>query len=451
MTPLLRLLMVVAASAAAQERALAPAPPLSLVPMPQVAALAPSGGVTTLSNSSTIFFTPAAAEPAALALAADLLSVFGLGVATELRASAAAPPGVGNVLLAIGTVPLPPPPTPLPPPTPAAACNESAFLPATLFNNTDFADGNGPRTTSDAASCCALCAGTDGCEFWSFLVDTSVPGTQCRWATLTFCCFMHSTDADLVADSRWTSGARPPQPALPPTGAVPPTTMEGFEDASYSLSVRADAGVSAVGASVAALHHAGVTILQAMLPPPAAASAAAAPAMAALPSLPDLDVLDWPLRPWRGLQIDLSSGYYHDMQQLFHAVDLCRMVKASVIVLHTGAETWMGVAMQSVEDMNETWRHANPVGPFTQAGTKPARTLRTRARPRARPRARTLTLNRKPRCPMHPYRRLADAMAAASSTAAAKCARLWPTALRAACASCRTARRRRTSLTTSRR
>ena len=197
---------------------------------------------------------------------------------------------------------------------------------------------------------------------------------------------MHSSDADAVADARWTSGARPPQPALPPTGAVPPTTMEGFEDASYSLSAREDAGISAVGASVTALHHASVTILQAALPPPSGASASAsasAGASAGAPtsastsasasasadasasasaSLPDLDVLDWPLRPWRGLQIDLSSGYFHDLAQLYRAVDLCRMVKASVLVLHTGAETWMGVAMQSVEDMNETWRHANPAG-----------------------------------------------------------------------------------------
>jgi hypothetical protein len=163
----------------------APAPPLSLVPMPQIAALAPSGGATALSNSSIIFYTPAAAEPAALALAADLLSVFGLGVATQLRASAEAPPGAGNVLLSLGAVPLPPPPPPLPPPSPAAACNASAFLPATNYNNSDFADPTGPRTTADAAGCCALCTETDGCEFWSFLVDPSVPGEECRWATLT--------------------------------------------------------------------------------------------------------------------------------------------------------------------------------------------------------------------------------------------------------------------------
>ena len=416
----------------------APAPPLSLVPMPQVAALAPSGGTTTLSNSSTIFFTPAAAEPAALALAADLLSVFGLGVATKLSASADTLPGAGNVLLSIGDVPLPPPPPPLPPPAPAAACNASAFLPATNFNNSDFADPDGPRTTADAAGCCALCASTDGCEYWSFLVDASVPGEQCRWATLTFCCFMHSTNADPVADSRWTSGARPPQPALPPTGAVPPTTMEGFEDASYSLTARAEAGVSAVGASVSALHHAGVTILQAMLPPPAASAVAAqavrAAVAAASPSLPDLDVVDWPLRPWRGLQIDLSSGYYHDMQLLYRAVDLCRMVKASVIVLHTGAETWMGLAMQSVEDMNVSWRHANPAGgcyggclceSHRQQKPLPVRTLIPSA--------------------VAPIANLPTQF-----TPAPRCASSWHTASHAEFALCRTARPLRASPTTSR-
>ena len=358
---------------------------LSLVPWPQQVSLASSGGATALTNASVIFYSPAAAAPAALALAADLLAVFGIVVTAQEAAASVggsggvggdpAPPGPGNVIMALGDVPLPPPPPPLPPPLPGSACNASAFRPATNFDNQDFADPNGPRTAADAGACCALCAQTDNCAFWSFQVDPAVPGTQCRWATLTYCCWLHSSDANATADARFESGSAPGMPPLPPTGAVPPTSMSGFEDASYSLQARAASGVVAVGASVSALHHAGVTLLQAMLPAPAPApssAGAAQPANAphvggsarspAPASVPDLDALDWPLRAWRGLQLDLSSGYFHSLEQLRRAVDLCRMVKASVLVLHTGAETWMGLAMQSVADMNETWRHANPRG-----------------------------------------------------------------------------------------
>ena len=414
------LLSLLAAAAAATPAAAAdPLATLSLVPWPQQVTLADGGGATLLSNASVVFFSPAAAQPAAEALAQDLLSVFGLGVATRPAAAAdeeagapltaAMGPGAGNILLALGAVPLPPPPPPLPPPPPGAACNGTAVYPNTAYNNSDFADPNGPRTTADAGGCCALCSQTANCNFWSvfarrsharcpppvpthpfspppgrrsFQIDPAVPGNQCRWATLTYCCWLHSSDANATADSRYTSGAAPGLPPLPPTGAVPPTTAAGFEDASYSLTARAASGAVAVGASVSALHHAAVTLLQSLLPPPALAGAgrpragvpAAAAAKAAVAAvsaaaaasgaaaLPAVDVLDWPLRPWRGLQLDLSSGYYHSIDELKRAIDLCRMVKSSVLVLHTGAETWMGLAMQSVENMNATWRHSNPAG-----------------------------------------------------------------------------------------
>ena len=48
--------------------------------------------------------------------------------------------------------PLPPPPPPAPPPPPVT-CSTHASV---KLNNTRYADGNGPRTTSDANACCAL-------------------------------------------------------------------------------------------------------------------------------------------------------------------------------------------------------------------------------------------------------------------------------------------------------
>ena len=38
------------------------------------------------------------------------------------------------------------------------------------FNNTNWADGNGPRTAVDANDCCAQCASVDNCNYWSFQV-----------------------------------------------------------------------------------------------------------------------------------------------------------------------------------------------------------------------------------------------------------------------------------------
>jgi N-acetyl-beta-hexosaminidase len=109
-----------------------------------------------------------------------------------------------GILNASGCVPPPPPPPPLPPPPPPAPVHCSPHTGVKL-NNTEYADGNGPRTTADAEGCCHLCGQTDGCAHWSFQVDTSVPGKVCHWATLTYCCWLHASDRNPVPDPAWVS------------------------------------------------------------------------------------------------------------------------------------------------------------------------------------------------------------------------------------------------------
>ena len=100
-----------------------------------------------------------------------------------------------------------------------AACS---YEPHVNLNNTDYVDGDGPRQAYSAEECAGLCASTNACSFFSFQVDAAVPGTQCRWATLTYCCWLHTSNALAVTDVSYTSGAvfdgtpcpPPPQPCV---------------------------------------------------------------------------------------------------------------------------------------------------------------------------------------------------------------------------------------------
>lgn len=109
-----------------------------------------------------------------------------------------------GILNATGCISPPPPPPPLPPPPPPPPVQCSPHSNVKL-NNTQFADGNGPRTMADAAECCQLCAQTNNCQHWSFQIDPAVSGKLCHWATLTYCCWMHSSAADAVKEVGWTS------------------------------------------------------------------------------------------------------------------------------------------------------------------------------------------------------------------------------------------------------
>ncbi len=109
-----------------------------------------------------------------------------------------------GILNATGCNPPPPPPPPPPAPPPPAPVKCSPHSSVKL-NNTKYVDGNGPRTTADAAACCQLCAKTGGCNHWSFQIDPSVKGNICHWGTLTYCCWMHASGEDAVAAPNWTS------------------------------------------------------------------------------------------------------------------------------------------------------------------------------------------------------------------------------------------------------
>ena len=111
--------------------------------------------------------------------------------------------------------PPPPPPPPSPPPSPVA-CTPHV---GAKLNNTQYADGNGPRTTVDADSCCQLCAHTGNCAHWSFQIDPTVAGKTCKWATLTYCCWMHSAATNPITQAGWTSDVAPaPSVAVNTTG-----------------------------------------------------------------------------------------------------------------------------------------------------------------------------------------------------------------------------------------
>lgn len=97
--------------------------------------------------------------------------------------------------------------------------------PGIKLNNTNYADGNGPRGASDAAECCSICAQIPNCGHWSFHINTSVPGKHCSWGTLTYCCWLHQAGGEIgnpsggganpVVDAAWTSGSTPPPWPLP--------------------------------------------------------------------------------------------------------------------------------------------------------------------------------------------------------------------------------------------
>ena len=138
------------------------------VPWPHNVSLGPAGaGVTlTTAGSRVVFASPTLASAAAV-LADDLLALHGLRLATAAGQAG----GPADILLSLlPPQPAPastPPPAPLPPPLPPppVQCQQT---PGTKLNNTDYADGNGPRTTASADECCQLCSETANCGAWSF-------------------------------------------------------------------------------------------------------------------------------------------------------------------------------------------------------------------------------------------------------------------------------------------
>ena len=106
----------------------------------------------------------------------------------------------------------------------AGACS---VLPSTKYNNSDFVDGDGPRQADSLDECSGLCASMAACAFYSFQVDPSVNGTSCRWATLTHCCWLHTSAANAIADPTFTSGAVFDGSACPPPPGPCTAAAEG--------------------------------------------------------------------------------------------------------------------------------------------------------------------------------------------------------------------------------
>eukprot|EP01043_Picozoa_sp_COSAG02_P011788 COSAG02_NODE_440_length_22296_cov_173.657386_14_plen_134_part_00 len=73
------------------------------------------------------------------------------------------------------------------------------------LDNQLYADGNGPRTAANATECCAICDQDPACKHWSYQINASLTGAVCHWATLTHCCWLHTSDANPVKAEGWTS------------------------------------------------------------------------------------------------------------------------------------------------------------------------------------------------------------------------------------------------------
>lgn len=151
--------------------------------------------------------------------------------ATLLAALATLPPGARSVVCEANTGASVSPPRFLPPPKRLTMTTYSMQCamgePGTVYNNQQYTDGNGPRGAHNASECCAVCAASDGCKFWSFNVDPALeaPPGQCRWAALTDCCWLHTDGGNLTelgpttpstqhgAKGVWTSGTVAPTAA----------------------------------------------------------------------------------------------------------------------------------------------------------------------------------------------------------------------------------------------
>ncbi len=73
------------------------------------------------------------------------------------------------------------------------------------LDNQLYVDGNGPRTAGNATECCAMCDQIPACKHWSYQVNASLSGAVCHWATLTHCCWLHTSATNPVKASGWTS------------------------------------------------------------------------------------------------------------------------------------------------------------------------------------------------------------------------------------------------------
>eukprot|EP00299_Pterocystis_sp_00344_P016398 c8229_g1_i1.p1 GENE.c8229_g1_i1~~c8229_g1_i1.p1 ORF type:complete len:858 (+),score=201.21 c8229_g1_i1:35-2608(+) len=124
-----------------------------------------------------------------------------------------------------------------------------------------------------------------------------------------------------------------------------------FEDGSYKLEVTSN-GVTITGASVQGVIHGTVTLIQ---------------AISSDSTVPNMIVLDKPYRRYRGLSIDTNTDNQHSMGNLKSMIDLCRFYKMSILTFNTGREEWIGWVMDSISQMNATYRNGGASGCYTGA------------------------------------------------------------------------------------
>eukprot|EP01043_Picozoa_sp_COSAG02_P061767 COSAG02_NODE_8365_length_2597_cov_1.100480_2_plen_467_part_00 len=294
-----------------------------------------------LTDSSSILFASDELASAAVVLADELGSIHGLILPTKPGST----PAPGDIWLSLTKRPPPfPPPAPPPPPPPAKPAQCPIRLRSKL-NNTLWADPDGPRTAPDAAGCCNLCAASAGCAAWSFQNDPKVPGKECHWATLTHCCWMHSSAGStgpLVRDATFTSGALPDAPAMPDD--LPAVAAPGWPDTTYTLTSGAD-GIVVSAATEAGVLAGTSTLLQ--------AAHSGSPGSV---TVPVMDIYDQPFRDWRGLQLDLHGTPYHSIPMLKKYIDMARFYKVNTLTFNIGPSLWLSPVMTSTQLMNATWK-----------------------------------------------------------------------------------------------
>ena len=271
----------------------------ALIPTPTTLTVGPAGASIVLrAGDSQIVYDSPTLSAAAEVLAEDMEVLYGLKLPTVEGRS----PRPSDILLALIPAPPSPPPPPLPPPSPPppppppVRC--APMLHNTVYNNTNYADGNGPRTAASAEECCNICERTGNCEHWSFQIDPEVPGKVCHWATLTYCCWLHASGPsgafNKLPSSQYTSGSTPPLPPPPPMPqTLPPTTPPGWPSSAYNLSVDGTTGCVIRAGTTAGILAGTTTLLQAAAPQLPVHHDRAV-------TLPAMQVQDVPFREWRG-------------------------------------------------------------------------------------------------------------------------------------------------------
>jgi hypothetical protein len=100
-----------------------------------------------------------------------------------------------------------------PHPAAAGAKPQCSVSKGVKFNNTHYADTDGPHTAKDPSECCSICSQTANCKAWSFQIDPQFANeSTCRWTHLTYCCWLHAdATAPITTDPTFVASGEVPQ------------------------------------------------------------------------------------------------------------------------------------------------------------------------------------------------------------------------------------------------